>query len=182
MTLLLLSLIYRRFEQKKQQRYEQRICEVKMGLFTPFGFFYFWGEWVVWLQRIAALLAKREQPHSLVMSWLRCSISFYLLRSAYVELVPSMAALHMWWFEHLTSMGSKHIHLVIDCSAACFSAFHIVVPTNTEICYLHVTTQLDKMRKKTLPWFWSAIFFVEVCVASEAMLWWWSYRLALLFT
>ena len=34
-------------------------------------------------KRIASWISvKREQPYSLVMSWLRCSISFSLLRSA----------------------------------------------------------------------------------------------------
>ena len=57
-----------------------------MGSFTPFVFFTFGGIGSVATtvyKRIASLLsAKREQPYSLVMSWLKCPISFSLLRFA----------------------------------------------------------------------------------------------------
>ena len=33
---------YRKHEQEKRRTYEERICEVEHGYFTPSGFFYFW--------------------------------------------------------------------------------------------------------------------------------------------
>ena len=41
--------LYRRFKQEKQRRYEQRICEVEMGSFTPLVFSTL-GEWAMLLQ------------------------------------------------------------------------------------------------------------------------------------
>ena len=84
MTLLLLLSIDNEWE--KQRRYEQRVCDVEMDSFTPLVFSTFGGMGsaaTTVYKRIAFLLSvKREQPYSLVMSWLWCSSSFSLLRSA----------------------------------------------------------------------------------------------------
>ena len=57
-----------------------------MGSFTPLVFSTFGGMGgaaTTVYKRLASLLsAKRDQSYGLVMSWLRCSISFSLLRSA----------------------------------------------------------------------------------------------------
>ena len=57
-----------------------------MGSFTPLVFSTFGGMGgaaTTVYKRLASLLsAKRDQSYDLVMSWLRCSISFSLLRSA----------------------------------------------------------------------------------------------------
>ena len=78
--------LYRQFEREKQRRYEQRVREVEMGSFTPLVFSTFGGMGgaaTTVYKRLASLLsAKRDQSYGLVMSWLRCSISFSLLRSA----------------------------------------------------------------------------------------------------
>jgi len=65
---------------------KQRIREVEMGSFIPLVFSTFagmGGAATTVYKRIASLISvKRELPYSLVMSWLRCSISFSVLRSA----------------------------------------------------------------------------------------------------
>ena len=57
-----------------QQRYEQRVCKLEMGSFTPLVFSNFGemgGAATIAFKRIASLLSvKRDQPYSLVMSWL----------------------------------------------------------------------------------------------------------------
>ena len=77
--------LYRRFEKEKRRKYEQRIREVEMGSFTPLVFSTFGGIGEctsIYYKRLAYLLSlKREVPYSSVMSWLRCRISFSLLRS-----------------------------------------------------------------------------------------------------
>ena len=81
-----LSSLYRRLEREKQRKYEQRIREVEMGCFTPLVFSTFGGMSTVcniFFKRLASLLAdKKNVAYSVVMSWLRCRISFSLLRSA----------------------------------------------------------------------------------------------------
>jgi len=81
-----ISSLYRRFEREKQRKYEQRIREVEMGSFTPLVFSTFGGMGhasAVFYKRLAFLVSlKRGVPYNSVMSWLRCRISFSLLRSA----------------------------------------------------------------------------------------------------
>ena len=59
---------------------------MEMGSFTHLVFSTFGGMGgaaTIVFRRIASLLSmKKEQLYSLVMSWLQCSISFSLLRSA----------------------------------------------------------------------------------------------------
>ena len=77
---------YRRHEEEKRRAYEQRVREVEYGSFTPLVFSTSGGMGraaTVTYKRLASLLAaKREQPYCVVMGWLRCHLSFALLRSA----------------------------------------------------------------------------------------------------
>ena len=77
---------YRRHELKKKRAYEQRICEVEHASFTPLVLSACGGLTTgasTFYKRLASLLAeKREQPYSITISWLRCTLSFSLLRSA----------------------------------------------------------------------------------------------------
>ena len=78
-----LSSLYRRFEKEKQRKYEQHICEMEMGCFTPLVFSTFGG-----MSTISLKFFSRDLPPCLltrgdvVMSWFRCRVSFSLLRSA----------------------------------------------------------------------------------------------------
>ena len=77
-----LTTCYRRQEREKQRAYEQRVREVEHGSFTPLVFNTAGGMGKAY-KRLASLLAnKREQSYSTVMGWMRCHLSFSLLRSA----------------------------------------------------------------------------------------------------
>ena len=81
-----LSACYKQHENVKTRAYGQRICEIEYASFTPVimsatgelaheaTYFY---------KRLASLLShKWGDEYSVVMGWLRCSLSFSLLRSA----------------------------------------------------------------------------------------------------
>ncbi len=80
-----LTACYRRHEGEKRRAYEHRVREVEQGSFTPLVFSTSGGMGraaTVAYKRLATLIAaKREQPYSSVMGWLRCHLSFSLLRS-----------------------------------------------------------------------------------------------------
>ena len=77
---------FRSHEKEKRRAYDQRVREVEHGSFTPLVFTAMGGMGKaakVAYGRIAALIAaKRDQPYSQVIGWMRCMLSFSLLRSA----------------------------------------------------------------------------------------------------
>ena len=78
---------YRAHENTKKRIYEQRIREIEhSSSFTPFVMSLTGGlgrEAGIAYKRLASLLAsKRDQPYCKTMGWLRCSLSFALLRSS----------------------------------------------------------------------------------------------------
>ena len=83
---LKLNSAHSRHEKEKQQSYEQCIREVQHGSFTPLVFSASGGMGelaATAYKRHASLLSfKHGQPYSIVMTWLRCHLSFSLLRSA----------------------------------------------------------------------------------------------------
>ena len=89
---------YKKHEDIKKRAYGHRIREVERGVFTPLVFSTTGGmgrEATVFYKRLASMLAlKREQPYSTVMSWLRCRLSFALLRSAVMCVRGSRSSFH----------------------------------------------------------------------------------------
>ena len=83
---LQLASAYRKQEREKQIRYEQRVREIELGSFTPLVLSTSGGmakSTTVAYKRLASLLAsKRDRPYSTVIAWLRCHLSFSLLRSS----------------------------------------------------------------------------------------------------
>ena len=77
---------YRQHEREKRRAYDQRVREIEHGTFTPLVFSAAGGMGnaaTITYRRLAYLLAtKRSQSYSRTMGWLRCRISFSLLRSA----------------------------------------------------------------------------------------------------
>ena len=77
---------YQRQEREKKRLFEQRVHEIELASFTPLVFSTSGGmskSTSVAYKRLTSLLAeKRDQPYSVVMAWLHCSLSFSLLRSA----------------------------------------------------------------------------------------------------
>ena len=81
-----LSACYRMHENTKKRAYEQRILKVEHASFTLLVFSASGGlakEATYFYKHLASRLAeKRDQPYSCTMNWLRCLLSFSLLRSA----------------------------------------------------------------------------------------------------
>jgi hypothetical protein len=81
-----LSACYRKQEAVKKRAYEQRIREVEHSSFTPLVLSATGGmanEATTFYKRLASCLAaKWDHPYSSTLSWLRCRLSFSLLRSA----------------------------------------------------------------------------------------------------
>jgi len=77
---------YRQLEQLKRRAYDQRIREIEHGTFTPLIFSAMGGlgkASQVTYKRLACLLSEKWGSHySQVIRWLRCHLSFSLLRSA----------------------------------------------------------------------------------------------------
>lgn len=83
-----LEAAHKRNEQEKSRAYEERILHVDHGSFTPLVFTTSGGmgpRAQIFYGRLAEVLAeRRQQPRSSVVSWMRCRLSFSLLRSALV--------------------------------------------------------------------------------------------------
>ena len=81
-----LAQCYRRNELEKKCVYEERVTEVEHGSFSPLVFSTSGGMGpiaTVVYKRIATIIAdKRKQPYSRTLFWIRCKLSFSLLRSA----------------------------------------------------------------------------------------------------
>ena len=81
-----LSSTYVDHEQEKRRAYNQRVLQIEHGSFTPLVFSIFGGmspECNRFYSRLSLLLSeKRNENQSLTTSWVRCRISFSLLRSA----------------------------------------------------------------------------------------------------
>jgi hypothetical protein len=71
---------------EKKRLYEQRVREVEHASFTPLVLSATGGmanEATTFYKRLASCLAtKWDQPYAPTMSWLRCRLTFSLLRSA----------------------------------------------------------------------------------------------------
>ena len=81
-----LAKCFRKHELEKKRAYDQRIREVERSTFTPIVLSASGGlgkEGTTFYKRLASLLAEKwDQPYCKTMDWLRCTISFSLLRSA----------------------------------------------------------------------------------------------------
>ena len=79
-----------RQEKEKRQQYEQRICEVEHGSFTPLVFSTTGGMGravSVTFKRLAAQIAeKRKEAYSQVVAWIKTLVSFSPLRSSITAL------------------------------------------------------------------------------------------------
>ena len=77
---------YKKHELEKKRQYEQRVREVEHASFTPLVLSVTGGmanEASVFYKRLASELAtKWDQPYSSTLSWLRCRLTFSLLRSS----------------------------------------------------------------------------------------------------
>ena len=77
---------YRKHEREKKRAYDQRIREVEHSSFSPLVFSATGGmgrEATCFYKLLASMLAhKWDQPYSTTLWWLRCRLTFSLIRSA----------------------------------------------------------------------------------------------------
>ena len=77
--------LFRKHELDKKREYGDRIREVENGSITPLVFSTTGGasrETTVVFKRVAELLAnKRNSPYSITLAWMRCHVSFALMKS-----------------------------------------------------------------------------------------------------
>ena len=93
-----ISSLYRQHEQAKNREYGDRIREVENGSFTPLVFATTGGmgqEATLFYKRLAdSLSKKRNITYSKTMAWMRCTLSFSLLRSAVICIRGSRSKSH----------------------------------------------------------------------------------------
>ena len=81
-----LASVCKQHESAKKREYNQRIQNVEHGVFTPLVFTTTGSmgrEGTTFYKRLADMLShKQEKPYSVVMGWLRCRLSFAILRSS----------------------------------------------------------------------------------------------------
>ena len=81
-----LATCYRKHENIKKRAYEQRVREIEHSSFTPLVLSLTGGlgkAATVCYKRLASMLSsKHDQPYSSTIAWIRCALSFSLLRSS----------------------------------------------------------------------------------------------------
>ena len=93
-----ISAAYKKHEDIKKRAYGQRVREIEHGVFTPLVFSTTGGmgwEATTFYKRLADKLAwKQQKPYSVVMSWLRCKLSFAAIRSSIMCIRGSRSSTH----------------------------------------------------------------------------------------
>ena len=109
-----LSATYKKHEDEKKRAYSQRVLEVEHGVFTPLILSTTGGmgrEAQTFYKRLADLLShKRNVPYSSIIGWLRCKLSFAILRSAVLCIRGSRSSIHH---------PIKDIDIALACSEGC---------------------------------------------------------------
>ena len=94
----LLWIYLRGLQDIKKRAYGQRVREREHGVFTPLVFSTTGGmgrEATTFYKRLADKLAwKQQKPYSVVMSWLRCKLSFAAIRSSIMCIRGSRSSTH----------------------------------------------------------------------------------------
>ena len=89
---------YRKHEAAKKREYAQRVREVEHGVFTPLVLSATGGmgrEAATFYKRLADGISRKEgKEYSVVMGWIRCRLSFAILRSAILCIRGSRSSRH----------------------------------------------------------------------------------------
>jgi len=92
-----LAQCFRRNELEKRRAYDERIRQIEHGSFSPLVFSTSGSMGptaTVVYKRLASMIAEKNKPYSKTIHWLRCRLSFSLLRSAIMCLRGSRSSLH----------------------------------------------------------------------------------------
>ena len=91
-----ISTCFRSRDREKRRAYEQRVCEIERGSFTPLIFSALGGisrATEITYKRLASLLTtKKDKHYNAVISLIRCRLNFSLLRSAIMCIQGSRSA------------------------------------------------------------------------------------------
>ena len=130
-----LNTCHRRNEMEKRRHYEERIRNVDHGTFTPLVFTTSGGTGPaasIFFKRLASMLAaKHQKPYAHVLGWIRCRLSFSLLRSSIICLRGARSAYHRPIHSFHTPLTSPLLRGVCQlncfCSVSClFFVFHVI--------------------------------------------------------
>ena len=108
--------LYRQHETNKRREYGARLREVEHGGFTPLVFTTTGGvapEAAIFMKHWASCLAeKRDENYLTTIGWLRCAISFCLLRSSLCCLrAPPSPAANIPSLDNVSdAVASSHLH------------------------------------------------------------------------
>jgi hypothetical protein len=120
-----LSQCYRKNELEKRRAYDERIREVEHGSFSPLVFSTAGGMGAtanVVYKRIASLIAEKHgKPYSKTINWLRCRLSFSLLRSAIMCLQGSRSSHH----NPINSFGGEIELALVEGRVSCWTKFKL---------------------------------------------------------
>ena len=85
-----LSSVYRKHEQEKRRQYDQRVREVEHATFTPLVLSTLDGMGraaTTLYKRLASMVTeKRNVPYAVTFNWIRCRLSFALLRASIMSI------------------------------------------------------------------------------------------------
>ena len=147
---------YRRHEQEKKRQYDQRIREVEHSMFTPLVLSTTGGMGraaTTFYKRLATMLSKKKDvPYSKMIGWIRCCMSFSLVRASVMSIrgarsSTTKGALH----EPIWTTGSwrpasdclTYDSKVLSCqSCTCISSFFSLLFYYCQYKLLCITTYL----------------------------------------
>ena len=114
--------LFRRHELEKKREYEDRIRNVDCESFTPLVFSTFGGLGKEANNRLADLLSqKHNTSYNQTLSWMRCALSFSLLRSAVLAIRGSRKCQST-----VLSAVSTELRLVESHVLICVSLIHVL--------------------------------------------------------
>ena len=80
-------------EQEKRRQYDQRVREVEHATFTPTGGM--GRAATTFYRRLTSMLAeKRDVPYAVTLNWIRCRLSFTLLRASIMSIRGARSSRH----------------------------------------------------------------------------------------
>ena len=105
-----LGTVYRKHQQEKRCHYEQRVREVEHASFTPLVMSTTGGMGraaTTFYKHLAAMISeKRGTDYSQTISWIRCKLSYALLRASIMSIRGARSSRH-----HVTSEPGQPIDL-----------------------------------------------------------------------
>ena len=143
---------YKRHEKMKKRAYDQRVREIKHATFIPIVLSATGGmgnQATHFYKRIAKCLASKwDQPYSSIMSWLRCKLTFSLLRLAIQCLRGARSSTGHPHRSLAMDLITAELHLRKDISH--FMNNLINQPTSHHPCslYIQASAFVSKRKKK----------------------------------